>query len=83
MSVLKCFLQVHQLFNKSDPRYILNQLYIQDYCVWIQKSNDETLASLAESLASVTFGFLGKKLVVTYMFTKFRWNSPKRVSIST
>ncbi|KAK4020969.1 hypothetical protein OUZ56_002905 [Daphnia magna] len=52
-SVLRCFLQIYQLFNKSDPRYLLNQLYIHDYCVWIQKSNDETLASLSESLKSM------------------------------
>jgi len=48
--LLKCLLDVFQLFAKSDPRYLLNQLYIQDYCIWIQNCNEETLKSLASSL---------------------------------
>lgn len=52
-SVLKRFLLIHQLFNKSEPRYLLNQLYIQDYCIWIQKCSEETLASLGDSMTSV------------------------------
>ena len=46
-------MDIFQLFAKSDPRYLLNQLYIQDYCTWIQKSNEETLKSLASGLESV------------------------------
>lgn len=52
-SILKCLLTVFQLFNKSEPRYLLNQLYIQDYCVWVQNCSNETLGSLAESLRTV------------------------------
>jgi len=35
--LLTCLLDIHELFNKSDPRYVLNQLYIKDYCIWIQQ----------------------------------------------
>ena len=62
-SVLKCFLQIYQLFNKSEPRYLLNQLYIQDYCIWIQKSSDETLTSLSESLRTV--------FILSFLFIHF------------
>lgn len=35
--LLKCLLDIHFKFNWSEPRYVLNQLYIKDYCVWIQQ----------------------------------------------
>ncbi|XP_057562035.1 protein SHQ1 homolog isoform X9 [Hippopotamus amphibius kiboko] len=36
--VLKCLLDIHKIFRENDPAYILNDLYISDYCVWIQKA---------------------------------------------
>lgn len=35
--VLKCLLDVHKVFRENEPAYILNDLYISDYCVWIQR----------------------------------------------
>lgn len=35
--ILVCLLDIHKMFNESEPRYLLNQLYIKDYCVWIQQ----------------------------------------------
>lgn len=35
--VLKCLLDIHKVFRENDPAYILNDLYITDYCVWIQR----------------------------------------------
>ena len=52
-SLLKSLLDIFQLFAKSDPRYLLNQLYIQDYCIWIQNCSEETLKSLAIGLETV------------------------------
>lgn len=37
-AVLKCLLDIHKIFQENDPAYILNDLYISDYCVWIQKA---------------------------------------------
>nr|XP_045600803.1 protein SHQ1 homolog isoform X2 [Procambarus clarkii] len=51
--VLKCLLEIQRFFNLSEPRYLLNQLYITDYCVWIQKVKDNKLMSLADSLKKV------------------------------
>ena len=36
--LLKCLLEVHSLLIDTDSRYILNDLYITDYCVWIQSA---------------------------------------------
>ncbi|XP_069499304.1 protein SHQ1 homolog isoform X2 [Ambystoma mexicanum] len=49
-AVLKCFLEIHRLFQANDAAYILNDLYISDYCVWIQKVKSKKLAALAECL---------------------------------
>uniref|UniRef100_G3PDD7 Protein SHQ1 homolog n=2 Tax=Gasterosteus aculeatus aculeatus TaxID=481459 RepID=G3PDD7_GASAC len=35
--VLRCLLDIHRVFRENDPAYILNDLYITDYCVWIQR----------------------------------------------
>ncbi|NWU96985.1 SHQ1 protein, partial [Upupa epops] len=37
-AVLKCLLDIHKIFLENDPAYILNDLFITDYCIWIQKS---------------------------------------------
>ncbi|CAD7684978.1 unnamed protein product [Nyctereutes procyonoides] len=63
-AVLKCLLDVHKIFQENDPAYILNDLYISDYCVWIQKAKSSKLAALAEALneASLTKAQLGLEL---------------------
>lgn len=48
---LKCLLKIHELLNRTvDLRYILNDLYITDYCVWIQTVSDKSLNNLGESI---------------------------------
>uniref|UniRef100_A0A1B6M5G6 Protein SHQ1 homolog n=1 Tax=Graphocephala atropunctata TaxID=36148 RepID=A0A1B6M5G6_9HEMI len=51
--VLKCLLEVHSLFAHSEPRYLLNQLYISDYCIWLQRASERKLARFAEALEQV------------------------------
>lgn len=35
--VLKCLIDVRRLFIETgDMRYIFNDLYVDDYCTWIQ-----------------------------------------------
>lgn len=53
-SVLKSLLHIHRLFKStSDCYYILNDLYITDYCVWIQSVSENALTSLANSIDSL------------------------------
>ena len=35
-AVLKCLLQLHNTFEHTDTHYLLNKVYIGDYCVWVQ-----------------------------------------------
>lgn len=36
--LLQCLLSVSQVLNSSEPYYIMNILYITDYCIWIQRA---------------------------------------------
>ncbi|XP_071960099.1 protein SHQ1 homolog isoform X2 [Antedon mediterranea] len=51
--LLKCLLEIHQLLSHDDPRYILNELYITDYCLWIQTVSQRRLESVAKALRKV------------------------------
>ncbi|KAM8867428.1 LOW QUALITY PROTEIN: protein SHQ1 homolog [Synchiropus picturatus] len=48
--VLKCLLDIHKVFRQNEPAYILNDLYITDYCIWIQRVKSKKLMSLCETL---------------------------------
>ncbi|XP_065560028.1 protein SHQ1 homolog [Artemia franciscana] len=50
LAILKCLLKVRKLFMESDPRYILNQLYLDDLCVWIQFVKEEKIKLLADAI---------------------------------
>ncbi|XP_064161969.1 protein SHQ1 homolog [Anguilla rostrata] len=62
--VLKCLLDIHKIFRENDPAYILNDLYITDYCVWIQRVKTGKVTALAEPLrkASLQKADLGLQL---------------------
>jgi len=54
-TVLKCLLDIHQIFaNDSDCRYVFNDLYITDYCVWIQGVEDSVFATYANAIHKVS-----------------------------
>ncbi|KAM6927889.1 protein SHQ1 homolog [Xenentodon cancila] len=48
--VLKCLLDIHKVFRENDPAYILNDLYVTDYCVWIQRVKSKKVTELAAAL---------------------------------
>jgi len=50
--ITKLLLHIRTLFNRREPYYLLNQLYIDDYIIWIQsRALDENLKKLAKNLA--------------------------------
>ncbi|CAD6208199.1 GSCOCG00010451001-RA-CDS [Cotesia congregata] len=52
--VVKRLCEVYDLFNNSyEPRYVLNQLYIRDYLIWLQQAPENVLDSLVEELEAV------------------------------
>ncbi|XP_062299901.1 protein SHQ1 homolog isoform X1 [Scomber scombrus] len=48
--VLKCLLDIHRVFRQNDPAYILNDLYITDYCIWIQRVKSKKVTALGATL---------------------------------
>ncbi len=53
-SVLRCLLDVHRIFaTAGDFRYILNDLYITDYCVWLQSLEESRLSFLLIELSEI------------------------------
>ncbi|XP_071982975.1 protein SHQ1 homolog [Engystomops pustulosus] len=63
-AILKCLLDIHSIFQENDPAYILNDLYITDYCIWIQKVKSKKVSGLLECLraTSVSKADLGLEL---------------------
>lgn len=52
--VIKCMIEIHQMFNTSnDARYILNQLYIKDYLVFLQKCRNEEIDELRNNIVNI------------------------------
>ncbi|XP_076039747.1 protein SHQ1 homolog [Oratosquilla oratoria] len=51
--VLKCLLEIQKIFSGSEVYYLLNQLYITDYCIWIQRVKNNKLTALADSVRKV------------------------------
>jgi hypothetical protein len=59
--IIKCLIEIRQSFNDGDCRYILNDLYINDYCVWIQYVSERHIQNLAEYLENVILILLNIK----------------------
>ncbi|XP_018026242.1 protein SHQ1 homolog isoform X1 [Hyalella azteca] len=52
--VLKSLLEMRRCFNETENHYLLNDLYITDYCLWLQqRATDERLLTLASELSEV------------------------------
>ncbi|CAH2248837.1 protein SHQ1 homolog [Pararge aegeria] len=52
--VIKCVISIYQMFNLSnDARYILNQLYIKDYLIFLQKCRAEKFEELGNNIANI------------------------------
>ena len=50
--VLKCLLNIRIAFEKSEPRFILNQIYIDQLIRWVQFSNDSIWKVIAAKIMS-------------------------------
>eukprot|EP00357_Protocruzia_adherens_P007018 CAMPEP_0115040254 /NCGR_PEP_ID=MMETSP0216-20121206/44675_1 /TAXON_ID=223996 /ORGANISM="Protocruzia adherens, Strain Boccale" /LENGTH=512 /DNA_ID=CAMNT_0002421371 /DNA_START=90 /DNA_END=1628 /DNA_ORIENTATION=- len=52
--ILKCFLNIKHLFERTEPRYLLNRLFIDDFCIWIQQVPHSKFVELADELDATT-----------------------------
>ncbi|KPJ03609.1 Protein SHQ1-like [Papilio xuthus] len=52
--VIKCIIEIYNMFNScNDARYILNQLYVKDYLIFLQKCRQEELDELCNNIANI------------------------------
>lgn len=45
--VLKCLLGIRSVFEHTDTHYMLNKVFMDDYCTWIQTVDADVIATLA------------------------------------
>ncbi|XP_066922093.1 protein SHQ1 homolog [Clytia hemisphaerica] len=48
--IIKCLLDMRGILMRDESRYILNELYVNHYIVWVQKVSLQRLSSIAEAL---------------------------------
>ena len=48
--ILRCLLETLDIFQCDENKYILNELYIKDYCIWIQAVKKKHLLSLSNEI---------------------------------
>lgn len=51
--ILKIFLKLKKMFNKNEPRYLLNILYIDDFCIFIQNIEEKYLNELVKEVFQI------------------------------
>ncbi|KAI9914875.1 hypothetical protein PsorP6_008013 [Peronosclerospora sorghi] len=59
--VLLALLTLYRIVEKSETQYLLNSLYIQDYCVWIQSVTDERVLRISVELDALLRAFTKSK----------------------
>lgn len=55
--LLKLLLEIASVFATNAPRYLLNTIYIEDMCVFIQKMDDKNIQDLLNELGEVVVKF--------------------------
>ena len=53
-AILRCILDVKHVLEKDEVKYVMNQLYLTDYCVWLQTARETDIRTLAKRVWAVT-----------------------------
>ena len=62
-SLVKCFLQIRMIFEKNEPRYLLNMIYIDPILKWIQfHSEDKIFTMIGEVVKKIKLDLTEIKL---------------------
>jgi len=69
-AVLKWLLRIRGIFKRDEQRYLLNRLYLDDYCVWIQKISDATLARFSDAVVEAMPRLLRKDEIMRWRLTE-------------
>eukprot|EP01104_Vermistella_antarctica_P018498 TRINITY_DN6880_c0_g1_i1.p1 TRINITY_DN6880_c0_g1~~TRINITY_DN6880_c0_g1_i1.p1 ORF type:complete len:549 (-),score=168.19 TRINITY_DN6880_c0_g1_i1:253-1899(-) len=50
--VLRCLLRAKKILDKSETKFYLSRIYVDDYCVWLQSLSVKRITSLSKKLNS-------------------------------
>ena len=51
--VLRALLDLKDILAHTHDKYLLNKLYVDNYCIWIQGTSNETLQKLADTMMKI------------------------------
>lgn len=73
-AILQCLLQIRRLFLDEEHRYLLNTLYLNDYCLWIQTDcQTKWLNSLVDAMKQMKKNFNEEDLGLNFEEKIFSW----------
>jgi protein SHQ1 len=49
-AILKAFLEIKMVLEVNETMYLMDRIFITDYCIWIQKASEKHIKSLASEL---------------------------------
>jgi protein SHQ1 len=49
-AILKAFLEIKSLLEVNETMYLMDRIFVTDYCIWIQKASEKHIKSLASEL---------------------------------
>ncbi|CAG8437348.1 3440_t:CDS:10 [Ambispora gerdemannii] len=49
-AILKCLMELKELFDHHDVYYVYSKIWIDDYCVWCMKASDSIIRALAHQI---------------------------------
>ena len=60
--ILRALLQIYRIFENTDTHYILNKIFICDYCVWIQNIPENEIRKFAQWIEKCR-SIIGKDMI--------------------
>lgn len=63
--ILKCLLKIKHLYHHEENKYLLNTLFINDYCVWIQSIFPTILMPYGQDLTFIGSHYSTKSIITT------------------
>jgi len=73
-AILQCLLQIRRLFLDEEHRYLLNTLYVNDYCLWIQTDcQTKWLNSLVDAMKQMKTNLHEEDLGLNFEEKIFSW----------
>ncbi|GMI03587.1 hypothetical protein TrLO_g5555 [Triparma laevis f. longispina] len=54
--VIKCFIEIYRIFEKSDVYYLMNRFYVEPYLVFLQNRTEEEMKEFGEEVKACWMG---------------------------